>query len=651
MIPVSLTPKPVAAKPRCKTLTQFRRNCARYFNSILHLFIFGIGLFTVPGIIKAQQVSSGSSSEKPAVPSASTTPPESTSAAVQSSSSNDSVAVQSLGQTPSANVVVNLINRLVKRGVLSKEDAEDLVQQAQIDAEKAKAMEKNVPKKSETDSISFSDKSDSSSGDEQVNVTYIPEFVKDQMREEIKQQVLKQAKEEKWAAPNTVPDWVSRFRFIGDFRGRYEGDYFPAGNDHSGTSYQFVNFNTINTGAPIDASQPLTGLTYPRINVDTERQRERIRARFGAEVDLADRFVSGFRLGTGENNSPVSENQSLGVANQSQGGNFSRYAIWLDRAFLKYQPWSGGGKDLSFSLGRFDNPFFGTTMMWANDLAFDGISAKAKYQIDDNIKPFLNLGVFPVFNNDLNFSSNQPAKFKSRDKWLAAIQGGTELKLADDLTMKVAAGYFDFQNIEGRTSRPIGTNSSSDQSDADDSRPSFAQKGNTYMFIRKNIVGFTDFQYFGLATPFRDFDAVVRIDYTGFDPFNIWVVGDYVQNLALDSNRVNAIAVNNLNTATNYEGGNEGWLVNLNIGKPALEKFGDWNVGAGYRYVESDAVIDGFCDSDFGGGGTNLKGYTLGGNLALGSHVWCSVTYMSANSIAGPRFREDIVQLDINARF
>ena len=48
-------------------------------------------------------------------------------------------------------------------------------------------------------------------------------------------------------------------------------------------------------------------------------------------------MTAGFRIATGENNSPVSTNQSLGLANQAQGGNFSKYAIWLDRAFLRYE--------------------------------------------------------------------------------------------------------------------------------------------------------------------------------------------------------------------------------------------------------------------------------------------------------------------------
>ncbi len=53
-----------------------------------------------------------------------------------------------------------------------------------------------------------------------VRVTYIPEVVKKQMRDEIEQEVLAQAREENWAAPRTFPDWVSRIRLFGDIRVR-----------------------------------------------------------------------------------------------------------------------------------------------------------------------------------------------------------------------------------------------------------------------------------------------------------------------------------------------------------------------------------------------------------------------------------------------
>ena len=100
-----------------------------------------------------------------------------------------------------------------------------------------------------------------------------------------------------------------------------------------------------------------------------------------------------------------------------------------------------------------------------------------------------------------------------------------------------------------------------------------------------------------------------------------------------------------------YVGGKTGWMGTLSMGRPVLEKRWDWNVSLGYRYVESDSVVDGFCDSDFGGGGTNLKGYNVGGNLALGSRVWFGISWMSANSIVGPVYKEDVLMIDLNAKF
>ncbi len=62
-------------------------------------------------------------------------------------------------------------------------------------------------------------------------------------------------------------------------------------------------------------------------------------------------------------------------------------------------------------------------------------------------------------------------------------------------------------------------------------------------------------------------------------------------------------------------------------------------------------MVDVFVDSDFGLGGTNLKGYFVGGNYALSHNVSTALTWMSANSIGGPPFAVDVLQVDLNAKF
>lgn len=552
---------------------------------------------------------------------------------------------------PSQNVTINLIHRLVERKVLTKEDAQDLIAQAEHDAEVARAQSAAAAQAAQIPPPA----------DDTVRVTYIPEVVKEQIRDDLRAEVMKQAYDEKWAVPRTFPSWVSNLRLFGDVRFRYQNDAFPSGNDNTGG---LPNFNAINTGSPFD----LSGNNYPpERNADQARNRLRLRARAGAEVDLGEGFTAGLRLGTGDTNSPVTANQTLGGVNSTtagQGGDFSKYSIWLDRGFIKYETEIPGDTRLSATVGRFDNPFFSTPMIWSDNLGFDGGVLNAKYKGLDCVTPFFTAGAFPVYNTDFNYASNQPAKFGSRDKWLEGLQLGTDVKFTKEWSAKGAVAYYMYQNVEGELSSPFTPLSASDVGDTDASRPTFAQYGNTYMALRDIVASSANsygtanqYQYYGLATAFRELALTGQVDYSGFDPCHISLSGELVQNLACDANAINEIAVNNRAADTSsgdtgdYAGGNTGWIVNLTFGSPSLQERWDWNVSVGYRYVESDAVVDGFCESEFGGGGTNLKGFTLGGGLALSSRVWIAARWMSADSIAGPTFNSDIFQFDINAKF
>lgn len=556
-------------------------------------------------------------------------------------------APSSVSGGASQNVTINLINRLVKRGVLTKEDADDLMKLAEADAAAAKAEQEALRSAHEAETAD-------PVGEDDVRVTYVPESVKAQMRAEIKHEVMAQAREENWAAPRAMPGWVTKYNVFGDIRVRAEGLYFPDGNDNTGA---FPNFNAINTGAPFDVS----GTEFsPQLNVDQDRERIRLRARVGAEVDLEDNFSAGLRLATGENNSPVSTNQSFGGANQGQGGNFSKYSIWLDRAYLKYDFLKDPDYKGDISVGRFDNPFFSSEVMWDEDLGFDGISAKGKTKLNDCVTGFYAGGAFPVFNTDLNFSSNQPEKFKSTDKWLYGGQAGIEWKINEEWSTKLALAYYQFDKIEGKESTPFTPLTSNDAGDTDNTRPSFAQKGNTYRALRNIIPNASNnngtinqWQYFGLATPFKDLVATGRVDYDGFEPVRVTLAGEFIKNVGFNNDDVSDVAVNNRGPGDpgHFEGGDNAGILNLQVGSIAMEEFGDWNAFLGYRYVESDAVVDGFTDSDFGGGGTNMKGFSIGGNMALTRDVRLGVRWMSADEIAGPEFKCDTLQFDINAKF
>ncbi len=550
--------------------------------------------------------------------------------------------------TPSQNVTINLINRLVQKNILTKEEAAEMIAQAEADAATAQAAAQATAQ-AQADIAALPP----APGPDDLRVSYIPEVVKNNMRDEIKQELLAQAREEKWSEKAT-PGWTEKFRPFGDLRARYEGSYFPDGNDNTGA---FPNFNAINTGSPFDTS----GTQFaPQYNVDQDRDRTRLRARLGTDIMLGDGFNAGVRVATGDSNSPTSTNQTLG----GSGGNFSKYAIWLDRAFVSYDAGPGDGQELVFMLGRFDNPFFSTDIQWDDDLGFDGLALRGKVRINDSASTFFTAGYFPVYNTDFNFASNQPQKFESTDKWLGGIQGGIEWNITDDLKVKFGIAYYDFMDIEGRLSDPYIPLTTSDAGNTDGTRPGFAQRGNTYMALRNidNSTAANDFgnkfqyQYYGLASEFRNLTLTGRVDYDHFDPFRVSLIAEATKNLAFDKSAINANAVNNRGAANGnsigaFEGGDNAWIINFQVGKPALESFGDWQAAFGYRYVETDAVVDGFTDSDFGGGGTNVEGFTIGGTMALSPAVRITMRWLSSDQVTGPPLSSDTLQLDLNAKF
>jgi hypothetical protein len=259
---------------------------------------------------------------------------------------------------PSENVTLNLINRLVQRGILTKEDAGDLIRQAKNDAQIA-AQQAQVTAQASQQAAAAQQMAIEASAppiaDESVSVSYVPDIVKTEMKDEIRRDVMAAAQTEGWANPN-IPSWINNFRPFMDFRFRYQNNTYPDNTTYNNETVPFdlVNFNAVNTGTPLNMAQiPGIGGAYglpglypnsiyfipknyysgtangngpsgyftgqsPAINPHTynntqQRQYERIRFRFGADMNLGDNFTSGFRIGTGQNGSPVSGNQTLGA--------------------------------------------------------------------------------------------------------------------------------------------------------------------------------------------------------------------------------------------------------------------------------------------------------------------------------------------------
>ncbi|WP_407178614.1 putative porin [Bradyrhizobium sp. STM 3562] len=568
----------------------------------------------------------------------------------------------------SPNATVNLVNLLVKQGVLKQDQADDLIKQAEDEAYVARQAAKDASAKADDATKAASAAAAAAQPPGTRHVTYVPEIVKQQLRDEIKKEVMAKAEKENWASPGAYPEWAQRIHFYGDVRMRYQGSYFPAGNDQADA----INFNAINTGSPYDISGA-NGTWWPTYNATQNRDQFKLRGRLGMEADLTSGFTAGFRIATGDSSSPVSTNQTLG----NSGGNFSKYSLWLDRAYLNYATWD---KDLSISAGRFDNPFWSPTdLVWYKEIGFDGFAIQAKHEVAEGYTPFAVIGAAPVFNTDFNAGINldtqgvgAPTKLPSHDKWLFGGQVGFDARFNADYSFRLAAAYYDFSGVQGQESSVCTVTSASDVCDTDYTRPSFAQKGNSYFPLR-NIASISAnnfgqgpglYQYFGLASQFRPAVVGAELDIVEFNPVHIILDGEYVVNTAFNKAYMQSLAAqgllwNNFGPSPNpanrvpgpFTGGNQGWLGKITVGNKEIKHLWDWNVHAGYKYLESDAMIDAFVDSDFGLGGTNLKGYFLGGNLGLSENVWASLRWMSANNIGGVPYAVDVLLVDVNARF
>jgi hypothetical protein len=127
---------------------------------------------------------------------------------------------------PTGSAVVNLIRLLVEQGILTQDRANALIRQAEDEAAAAARGQLLAPGASP--SVAPPSSVAATSGEPvapqpstSVRVPYIPEIVRRQIRDEVKQEVLQQAKDENWAAPNALPEWTKRFQLYGDFRLRY----------------------------------------------------------------------------------------------------------------------------------------------------------------------------------------------------------------------------------------------------------------------------------------------------------------------------------------------------------------------------------------------------------------------------------------------
>ena len=545
---------------------------------------------------------------------------------------------------------MKLIQLLIQKGILTGSQAGDLLRETNSAATPRHGKRAPVPRPQQTEETPAAEKAG------EIRVTYVPDFVRRQIADQVRADVMTQTQEEGWATPNALPAWTQRFHLYGDLRVRYERDSFANGNYN-----KFVNFQALNNGAPFDVESYSQGLVGnpPFLNTTEDRDRERVRARIGVQAQIDDGLTADVRISTGSDQGPVTPNQT-----QGQPGDFSKYAVYIDRANFAYT----GVPGLELYVGRENNPFFTTDLLFYNELGFDGIVGKYQHAVSQTVGGFISGGVFPILNSAFDFSTYSPTKFGSSNAYMLAIQGGAQWQARPDVSAKLAAGFFDFNGVQGAVSQPCAQQlGGAYYCSTDNTRPAFQQFGNTVYAIR-NIVPFIsstpgavtpDPQYYGLASRFAVLEIHPRIDITTFHPFDVELDGEYLKNLAY--NRAAILAhgppngptgpQNNIGSYGAYQGGGTGYILRGEIGQLDIHKRWDWNVMLAYKYEETDATLDSINDADFHLGGTNARGYILTSSLGVARDTFLSLRWFSAQSISGPKYNNDVLQLDLQSSF
>ncbi len=583
-------------------------------------------------------------------------------AALLGASALCSTTVYAQDAAPSDNPTINLINALVKKHILERAEADTMIAQAQAQADQVKAATQ-AAQTAQTNAQTAVAAASPASATPGTSVRYVPQFVRDQIKEEVTKEVLADAKTQGLVAPDAVPEWVRGIRISGDFRFRDEGRFFDKGN-----ALDFVNVGAINAGAPFNTDPASNPNNPPIINSRKDRDYLRIRARLGLEADIDKDLTAIFRVATGDQPGPVSTNANL-------GGYFTDKNIWLDRAYIDYRPVEGA----HIYLGRMANPFRLTELVWDDDVNLDGVAVSYDRAFGSNLHGFITGGAFPLDYGADDAPSTALSTLKtpaSAAKWIFAGQIGGTWEASSSFKATLDAAYYDYDHVAGDLS-PSCSNLS-DFCLTDYSRPGFSQRGNTLFALRDitttDPTNQASPQYYGLASKFEVLDVSGAVDWTVSDDMVLNLTGHYAKNLGYNERDVLArgfnalsglsqIANNNETCSVDLSGGicpagksifksgDTAWLVRATFGSPKIEKFGDWQITGSYRHIDPDALLDAFTDADFHLGGTNAKGWTIGGEYGLMRHTTIGARWMSSQEISGPPFKIDLLQVDLNVKF
>lgn len=335
----------------------------------------------------------------------------------------------------------------------------------------------------------------------------------------------------------SVPEWTQRIKWGGDVRFRTQGDW----------------------GKPVATSN-----NNPA-SLKNQRIRERIRGRFYMEGKANDFTYAGVRFAGGDVKSN-STNDTIDSYFNKKYAAFDQYYIRFEAPPDLVRAYGQYFSDVKLWLGKFQNPFESSELVWDTDINPGGIALQYT-------SPDIKIGPLPAFNiytNDGMFWLDEMVA-SNADPLLFVLQTGLKTDTFGPLgsTLNVAASIYNFSNLKGKTPGTSGTASSV-----------------SAMTNTRNKAGAYAYEY-------DVFDLLLQLDNTKVMDmeFPHGFYADLIHNPSVPDNGTGA-------------------LVGAYIGKKKIKVPGDWKARAEWRYIERDSIPDFMPDSDFYGFGTFTAGQT-----------------------------------------
>ena len=390
-----------------------------------------------------------------------------------------------------------------------------------------------------------------------------------QVLAETKEEVRKEVAQGKAA---NIPKWVQDIKFKGDFRNRYQWDKAKSAT-----------------------------------TVATERNRDRIRLRLGAETRLVEDFRVGLGIATGTTSDPKSTNITL-------GDGFSFKNIILDYGYGQYVPHWTAPVDTTFTAGKFKNPFWEPiNALVDGDINPEGAALQFSYNVNPNANIFLNYGF-------LYLGDTFP---KSKNLLQNVVQPGFNWKVMDNVNIKSTADLW-LAEVKGQQqiNNTPGSNSLGRLPDQNKQTGPIVYLNDYNTVVPKMEIGLTE--------PFFGFNA-------GFPYFGVF--GEYMYNFSADAKGT-------------------GWIAGCKIGYDKVADKNQWQLEYDHRAIEKDAFLDMYPDSDFYGGKTNVAGNHIAFNYGLSKNSWLTLSYFNTwnmtrltNNSSSSKLPAQVIQADWNIKF